>query len=208
MVSNTEILEKGIIEKLPQIPFVVDQVGHAMSWAKEVYDENNYYKILEFALDVAEYAAKVSEPNFFKTHLVIAALLIDIEEAEKDSKFEIFKSTSNAIEKAVQAVKVDPKLSDERGCFKAISIHAVNLAKESQEYFSVVLYNMLSDLKDIVKGMKEVNVKAPITVEDYVKVLGYSFVMQNIRLANLNLLNETREVINKIEILLNNDLNY
>lgn len=203
MTENVEIMEKGILEKLPQIPFIVDQVGYAMKWAKEVYDEGAYYKNIEFTLDVAEYATKISQPNFYKTYLIIGALLMDIPGAINDTKFEMFKSTSNSVENILNNIIMDPKTNEEYGCFKSVSLHIAKLARTNQEYLAVFLLGILSDLKEIVKGMEDVKVKAPITTEDFIKVLGYAFVMQNLRGANLNLLNEVREILNKIDIILN-----
>ena len=208
MTEDIKVLENGIIEKLPQIPFVIDQVGYAMDWARTEYDEGAYYKNIKFTLDVADYTSKISQPNFFKTYLIIAALLIDIENPTENPKFEIFQSASHSVENAVKDIRVNPSLSEERGCFKAFTMHAVNLAKTNQEYFAVLLLSILHDLQDIAQGMKEANVKAPVTPADYIKILGYAFTLTNIRMSKLNLLNEVREILNKIDIVLNNDFNF
>ena len=55
--------------------------------------------------------------------------------------------------------------------------------------------------------MKKANVKTPITAQDYVTILGYAFVMDNIRMARLNLLEKAWKVYNDITILLN-DVKY
>ena len=83
-------LEKGIIELLPQIPYVIDQVGEALKWVKEELSEGEYNKTLKVAYDVAQYAKEVSDTNFFKTHLVIASILSNIEDPMADKRFEIF----------------------------------------------------------------------------------------------------------------------
>ena len=203
MAEDIKILEKGILEKLPQIPFVVDQVGYAMEWAKEEHDEGAYYKTIKIALDVAEYTAKTSTPKFFKTHLVIAALLMDIEGATENPKFDMFKSASQATEKALAGVTISPSSGEKYGCFKAVTLHLVKLAKENQDYLCVVLLGILAELNDILAGMKEADVKTPITPEDYIKVLGYALNMQNLLTSRLDLYNTTREITNKISIALN-----
>ena len=51
--------------------------------------------------------------------------------------------------------------------------------------------------------MKGTNVESPITAEDFIKVLGYSFVIQNLMFSKFNLLNDIREILSKIGIALN-----
>ena len=203
MPTDIKILESGIMERLPQVPFIVDQVGAAMQWAREEYDEGAYYKNIEFTSKVSEYASKVSERNFYKTHLVIAALLIDIENPLENPKFEIFKSASNSVANSLKAVRINPDLSENLGAFKAVSMHVVNLAKENQDWLAVYMLSILEELKDIVRGMEDAKVKAPITAEDYIKILGYQFVLQNLRLSKVSLYNTSSEIVNEISILLN-----
>lgn len=206
--KNKEALEKSIIEILPQVPYVIDQVGAAMDWVRSEEEEGKYIKTLSFVSDVAKYVTKISNPNFYKTHLVIAALLEDLENPLHNEKFNIFRTASNAVENAMNGLRVDPKLSEEKGCFKAISIHMVQTALNSQELFTILMYSILHDLKDITDGMKEANVKTPIVAADYIKILGYAFVMGNIRMARLEYSDSTREVVNEVEKLLNKAVNY
>lgn len=207
-MTQAKLLEKSIIEQLPQIPFVIDQVGAAMKWVKEVKDEGEYIKTLKLTLDVAEYATKVSDVNFYRTHLVIGALLMDIDDAVNSPNFEIFKSASNSVEKTLKLLRADTKVVEERGCFKALILHLIELAKTNEDCLVVLLYSILADLKDILDGMKKAGVKTPITAEDYISVLGYAFMLTNVRMADPKLLDSTREVLNKIDIVLSNDFNY
>ena len=203
-------LEDGIIEQLPQIPYVVDQVGEALKWAKEVLNEGEYNRMIRSTREVAEFTKAVSDPNFYKTHYVIAAILSAINgvvplEGERFAKFD---STSKAVEKALKALVINPKDIEERGCFKAILLKLVPLAKENMELFTVGLIGIKHDLLSILEGFKVANVKTPITGNDYISVLGYALVMANLRMANLKLTNEAYKVYNDISIMLNNDFNY
>ena len=201
-------LEQSIIEELPQIPYVIDQIGQALSWAKEVLTEGEYNKVLEVAWSVTKFAKETSELNFFKTHLVIASILSYIPNALEDQKFAVFDTASKAVEKTLKAITINPKLTEERGCFKSIALTLVPLAKQNEDYFTVMLLGIKQELNEILKGMKPVNVKAPITSTDYITVLGYANVMANLRMSNLKLLDKTYKVFNDIEIILNSEFNY
>lgn len=208
MVENVSLLEKSIVEKIPQVPYVIDQVGYAMNWVKEVQDEGTYYKTLKFALDVANYAEKVSERGYYKTHLVIAALLMDIEGVMSNPKFDNFKTASHVVEDTLAAITINPSYAETYGCFKGISVHAAQLARENQDYFAVIMYNILNELNDILAGMKDAEIKTPITAEDYIKVLGYAVVVKNLKLEKLQFYSPIQEIMNAIGIILNHDIKY
>ena len=199
--------EAGIIEILPQIPYVIDQVGEALKWAKEELSEGEYNKTLKVAYDVALYAKEISNPNFFKTHLVVASILSNIKDSLENRKFEKFETTSKAIENAVKDLTVSPESIEKIGCFKSVLLNIVPLAKKDESLFTVFLIGIKHDLKEIVDGMKKADVKTPITAQDYISVLGYAFVMDNIRMAKLNLLDKSWKVYNDIAVILN-DINY
>lgn len=200
-------LEKGIIELLPQIPYVVDQVGEALKWAKEELSEGKYNIVLKIAYDVTQYAKEVSDPNFFKTHLVIASILVNLENPMADKRFEIFDTASKATEKALKDLIMDKKEIENKGCFKALLLHLVLLAKKDENLFATALMGVKNDLEEVTQGMKKANVKSPITAQDYVTILGYAFVMDNIRMARLNLLDKAWKIYNDINVILN-DINY
>ena len=208
MEEKIEFLKKSIIEEAPQVPFVIDQIGHAIDWCIKAHDEGDIVKILEISLDVARYAKQTSDPNFYKTHLVIASLIADIEDATEDSNFQMYKTASNIVETTVKQLKVPKELIEQRGHFNALNIHLTQLARVNGEYFLIALYSILHDLKDIVGGMKQVGVKSPITPQNYITILGYAYVIANLRMANLSLLDAARAVMNEISIILNNDVIY
>lgn len=201
-------LEQSIIEQLPQIPYVVDQVGEALSWAKEALDEGEYNKVAEVACEVAEYTKSVSDPNFFKVHYVIAYILSNIPSAKENERFAKFDSASKSVEKALEALIVSPKNIELYGCFKSVLLKLIPLSKENEELFTIALIGIKHDLLAIVKGMKQANVKTPITGNDYISILGYALIMANIRMADLHLSNSTYKVFNDILVTLNKDLNY
>lgn len=199
----TSKLEQGIIEMLPQIPYVIDQVGEALKWAKKEVSEGRYNKVLKTTYEVAEYAKSTSDLNFYKTHLVLANILSNIENATKQEKFSIFDTASKSTEKDLEALEVPEESIKKHGCFKAILMHLVPLAKKNEDLFAVALIGIKHDLQEIIVGMEKAKVKAPITSEDYITVLGYSFIAANIRMARLNLLDKVHKIYNDIEILLN-----
>ena len=201
-------LEESIIEQLPQIPYVIDQVGEALAWAKEELGEGDYNRILEIAYDVTEFTKTVSDPNFFKTHYVIASILSNIKDVKKDERFKKFDSASKSVEKTLDAITIEPDLVEEKGCFKSIMLHVIPLAKKNMELFTVELIGVKHDLTEILKGMKAAQVKAPITGNDYITILGYALVFANIRMANLKMTNEAYKIYNEISAMLNNDLTY
>lgn len=200
---NAEILEKSIMELIPAVPYVVDQVGAAINWVKSEKDEGEYLKALRVALKVAEYTARVSNPNFYKTNLIIASLLSNIPDAINSEKFKIFDTASKSVETTLKAITIDPKIQEERGCFKALMLHLVPLLKVDQDYVVIMLCGILEDLEEISKVLDKADVKSPITREDYVIVLGYSIVVSSLYQAKANILNETASMLNEIQIILN-----
>ena len=201
-------LEKSIIEQLPQIPYVIDQVSEALTWAKESLDEGDYNSLLELTYDVTEFTKRVSDPNFFKTHYVIATILSSIKDAKKNERFSKFDSASKAVEKTLDSITVLPKDVEDKGCFKATLIHLIPLAKTSMDLFTINLIGIKHDLEKIRKGAQGANVNSPITADDYIIILGYALIMANIRMANLTLTNEAYQVYNDISVVLNNELKY
>jgi hypothetical protein len=208
MSEIVDLLKRDILAEVPQVPYVLDQVGHAIDWCIEANDEGSVVKVLKTSLDVAKYAKSISEPNFYKTHLLIASLIGDIDNVKEDAKFEMYNTASGIVAKTIDEIIIDKNLIETRGCFNALSIWLTNLARTNEESFVVMLYGILNDLKESIEGLKAVNEKAPITPEDYVQILGDAYVLSNLRMSNLSLLDSTREIINQISIILNNDVIY
>ena len=201
-------LEKSIIQELPQIPYVIDQVGEAFSWAKEVLNEGEYNKMLGVSYDVTMYTKTISDPNFFKVHYVIASILSYIPNASKEERFSKFDTASKSVEKTLNSIIVPSEDIEKRGCFKSVMLHLIPLSKKNEEVFAISLLGIKHDLLDIINGMKQANVKTPITGNDYISVLGYALVMANLRMSNLSLTNGAYKIYNDILTLLNNELSY
>ena len=201
-------LEKSIIEKLPQIPYILDQVGEALSWAREEMDDSAYNHLLEVTMEVTNFVSEISEPHFFKVHYIIASILSAIPDAEKNSRFAKFDTASKAVEEALLNLIVEPGSVEQRGCFKSVMMRLIPLAKTNIDLFTIALIGVKHDLTEITKGMKASNVKSPITCNDYVTILGYALVMANIRMANINMSQHAHKVFNEISVILNNDVNY
>lgn len=201
-------MENSILENLPQIPYVVDQVSDALDWAKEALKESEYEHMLRVVAEITEHVKAISDPNFFKTYLVVASILLAIPEARKDERFKKFDTASKAVEKALEVLEIDKEMIKEKGCFKAVALKVIPMAKVNEEYFFIAMTGIKHDLLDIIEGMKPAGVKDPITTQDYVVILGYALVMANLRMANLKLGNAAYKVVNDIEILLNTEFNY
>ena len=202
-MTNTEKLEKSLYEVLPQIPYVIDQVGEALKWVKEEAKEGEYNKIIKTTYEVAKFTADISNPNFFKTHLVLASILSNIKDALKNEKFEKFDTTSKATEKALEELYIAPEKVEEQGCFKSVLMNLIPLAKKDENLFAVALIGIKNDLLEIMEGMKKTDIKTPITAQDYISILGYSLIIANIRMSNLKLLDRTYIIYNDITKLLN-----
>lgn len=201
-------LEKSILAELPQIPYVIDQIGEAFAWLKEDLEEGEYNRVLEQAWEVTNYAKSISDPNFFKIHLILGSMISEIPNALSNPKFAKFDTASKATENTVKKLTVDSKEVEKYGNIKALLLKLIPLAKEDENCFAVSLISIKQHLKEILKGMKPVGVKTPITSEDYVVVLGYALIMANIRMANIKMLDSTYQIFNNIEILLNTEFNY
>ena len=201
-------LEDSIIQELPQIPYVIDQVGEALNWAKETLNEGDYNKLLNFTFEIVEYTKSISDPSFFKTHYVVASILTGIPSAKTNERFAKFDSASKAVEKALDALTVPPENLEKYGCFKALMLHLIPLAKENMELFTISLIGIKNSLSDVLAGIKAAGIKAPITAHDYITILGYALVIANIRMANLKMTNDAYRIYNDISIVLNNELNY
>lgn len=201
-------LEKNIIEKLPQIPYVIDQVGEALKWAQETLNEGTYNNMLKTVTEVVDYVNSISEPHFFKVHYVTASILSFIPKVLESENLSKFSSASKSVEDALSKLVVTPKIIEEKGCFKGLMLHLIPLAKANIDLFTIALIGIKNDLEDLIAGIKQANIKAPITGNDYITVLGYALVMANIRMANLSLPQWTHHVYNDISVILNNDINY
>lgn len=207
-VERRDALRMAILAEVPQIPFLIDQVDKAIDWCIDGHDEGVVDKVLSTAAKVAKYVKEISDPNFYRTHLLIASLIGDIDGVLADPRFVMYKTASHAVEDAIADLRVDPKLTEDRGCFNALNIWLTALARKNEYAFAVALYGILGDLEEVISGLKEVGSKTPVTPQNYITVLGYAYVMANLRMANLNLLDKTRLLVNEIEILLNYNVIY
>ena len=200
--------KKGIIESLPQVPYVLDQVGEALDWAKEELDDGDYTKTLKVAYEVTNYVASISDPHFFKVHYVVATILSYIPDVLKNEKLAKFDSASGAVVNSLKGLIVPPETIENKGCFKGVMLHLIPLAKKNMDLFTISLIGIKNDLQAIIEGASKAKIKTPITGNDYITVLGYALVMANIRMANLTLVGGSYKVYNDITIMLNNDFNY
>ena len=140
MSEIVDLLKRDILAEVPQVPYVLDQVGHAIDWCIEANDEGSVVKVLKTSLNVAKYAKSISEPNFYKTHLLIASLIGDIDNVKEDAKFEMYNTASGIVAKTIDEIIIDKNLIETRGCFNALSIWLTNLARTNEESFVVMLY--------------------------------------------------------------------
>lgn len=208
MEDQSTLIERSIMESLPQVPYVLDQVGAAMKWRKKETCKNSYEETLRTTLDLCKYVRTISEGNFYKAHLVTAFLLMGIDNCLNKEEFDFFRSASGAIEDSIRSITLDKDLVKEKGYYRALAIRVSELAVENEEYLALILFNILLGLRETSSGMSVANVKVPITFEDYTEVLGAALLIAYFRLSNKSLLFTTRDIINSIEILLNEKFNY
>ena len=204
-----EELKKGILEEVPQIPLIIDQVSEAIDWCIEEQPEDELVCVLRAGLDVAKFLKKISDPNFYKTHILIASLLVCLpNKAEDSERFRIFESASGSVRKALEELRVPKEEIDKRGGFNALTVKLATLGRTNQDYLGVSFYSILETLKLMVEGMKEGKVKSPITPQDYIMTLGYAYVLANLRMSGIELRDDVRAIMNEIEIILAQDLVY
>lgn len=208
MKEKISLLKKEILESLPQIPLIIDQVGAALDLVEKELDEGKVYRNFTDVLKVVEFTKAISEPKFFKTHLVVASALLSIPKVLEKEEFKLFDSASGAVRKAVEAVTVSDQLIEDKGCFKALTLNLASLAKENQEYLALALFAMLGDLQEIVKVNKVTKEKTPITPSDYITILGYMVAMNGLGTVKTDFLGRTKEIMNEIKILLNSEVKY
>ena len=121
MTETIENFKKGIMEMVPQVPYVIDQIGEAMNWVTEEVEEGAQYRVFKTAYEVAQFAKAISEPNFFKTHLIITSLLSALNgDITKKERFAKFDTASKAVEKSWKELKITEEEVEKHGCFKSL----------------------------------------------------------------------------------------
>ena len=140
--------------------------------------------------------------------MILGSLLSEIPEVLSNPKFERFDTASKATEKTIKSLTIDPKDIETYGQIRALLLKIIPLMNKDEECFALMLISIKHHLQEILKGMKPVKVKTPITPGDYAVVLGYALVMANIRMTRNGMLDRTHKIFNEIEILLNTEFNY
>lgn len=205
MQGTKEQLSKSIIEQLPQIPYIVDQVGLAIDKVFEKLQTEEALKVLEDTLSVIDYTLKVSQPQFFKTHLVLVSLLASISSKLSEEELSKFDTASGTFKQKFEQYRIDKSNVEKVGEYKATTMHLTNLAQNEQDLFTLSILNINSLLEKFLNMKQEVALD-----EDYKKmtqytVMGYAVVEVNLRmiLNNINLLQPSRDAYNRFMILLN-----
>lgn len=80
---------------LPTIPFVQEQIGFGIKYAKESgVEEGRLLQAFEMAIKLAKLANEYSDPNFYAYRPILCALLSVVED---ESKLDMFRTETNSV---------------------------------------------------------------------------------------------------------------
>lgn len=71
-----------IMANLPTSQFVVDLVGEAIKVSEKEFKSSDFERRLDIAYKMSVYAKEVSQPMYYKTHLVVAPLVAGLEASQ------------------------------------------------------------------------------------------------------------------------------
>lgn len=185
-------LIQSITGELPQIDFVVDQVGAALALAADTLTERQFHRALRIAVNVTKFAKETSEPQYFKYNLIITALLKDVQNLSSHAGFKTFDTTSNIVGKNIEALKTteDEKA---RGYYKGGVLKLARLFNLNQELFLIEVLSLTDDLEAL-----------DLVADVHPFLLGCAFMNANFRMCNFELLSSVQIYYNKFMSILEN----
>lgn len=143
-ILNIDGYVNSIMENVPQVPFVVEQIGQAINIAKVEYDDKKLVKILENTIEVSKYAKEESKSTqFFKYHLIVISLLKDIKDM---TKLKPFETQSNKIVNSIKLMQLDEKEINKKGFVRATALHLMQLFNLDQELFMISIIEIQQEL--------------------------------------------------------------
>jgi len=185
-------LIQSITSELPQIDFVVDQVGAALALAADTLTESQFHRALRIATNVTKFAKETSEPQYFKYNLIITTLLKDVQNLEAHTGFKTFDTISNVVSKNIAELKTTED-EKSRGFYKGEVLKLARLFNANQELFLVEVLTLTDDLQSL-----------DLEAEVHPYLLGCAFIDANLRMCNFELLSSVQTYYNKFMSVLEN----
>lgn len=197
-LTKTDMLINSIMEYVPQVTFVLEQIGQAINIAKENYSEAELEEVLKVTVKVAKYAKEVSNSEaFFKYHLIVISLLQNIEDM---SKLSMFETQSNKVINGIQALNTSEEDVKAKGWVRATVLQLANLYNTDQDLFAVSMLSMQEILDKIATSYATTKV---LTNEENIAVLRLALVEQTIRMNKYQYLAPVSAIMNNILVTLN-----
>lgn len=197
-LTKSDVLINSIMEYVPQVTFVIEQIGQALNIAKANYSETELEEILTVTVDVAKYAKEVSNSEaFFKYHLIVISLLQNINDM---SKLSMFETQSNTVINGIQAIKPDVEQIKAKGFVKATVVKLAKLFKENQDLFALEILNTQMVLNNLITNY---NKTRTWTNEELILLMQIAMIEQTIRMNKFTYLSPVANIVNNLLITLN-----
>ena len=165
-----------IMANLPTSQFIVDLVGEAIKVAGEKYSDE-FETRLDIALRMSEYAKEVSQPLYYKAHLVIAPLVAGLEASEVNK----LETASGTLSKACAPLGVFITAKTFKQKWKAL----FELSKVDVDVLGTAL--MFAKVA-VDKAFKE---------KDLYTLAGYAYIEVNIRQSGMFINHTVRKYYNE-----------
>ena len=165
-----------IMANLPTSQFIVDLVGEAIKVAGEKYPDE-FETRLDIALRMSEYAKEVSQPLYYKAHLVIAPLVAGLEASEVNK----LETASGTLSKACAPLGVFVNAKTFKQKWKAL----FELSKVDVDVLGTAL--MFAKVA-VDKAFKE---------KDLYTLAGYAYIEVNIRQSGMFINHTVRKYYNE-----------
>lgn len=172
-MTQADVLVNSIMEYVPQVTFVVEQIGQAVNIAKAQYTEEELIETLERTVEVAKFAKEVSNSEaFYKYHLVVISLLVNITDESLLAKFE---TQSNSVINGIKALKVDESIIVKKGFVKANVLHLAKLYHENQDLFAMYMIMMTRDFNKAVQMKIEERMLKTALIEQTIRMNKFEY---------------------------------
>lgn len=176
-----------IMANLPTSQFIVDLVGEAIKVAGEKYPDE-FETRLDIALRMSEYAKEVSQPLYYKAHLVIAPLVAGLEASEVNK----LETASGTLSKACAPLGVFVTAKTFKQKWKAL----FELSKVDVDVLGTAL--MFAKVA-VDKAFKE---------KDLYTLAGYAYIEVNIRQSGMFINHTVRKYYNEFAFVVLNQAEF
>lgn len=158
----TQITKKMVMELLPQIPFVMDQVSNAVNYVEE-HTPDKLKDALALAYEVGKYAQKTSSEHYFKYDLIIMALLkhIGIDDLLKDKIIEV----GSKVQQGLELLTITDDKLKEYGTAKATLNKLIEVYKTDKELLVVMFNELINTLEEAKEHLNKETILSIAIVE-------------------------------------------